>query len=179
MRKPDVTEEREMKIKYIYRPETLICRPCDSLATTALRMYADQVPALAVCADDELVGIITERELVRAIAEGVDLHAVPVDTYATPVVHTASPEEESSAVANKMLDLGIRHLPVVSNGSVINLVTVQQLIAVEFRHAGIGPAAEREFERLIGETASAPPSSPARRYAGRNRAVSHAWAGGS
>jgi predicted transcriptional regulator len=49
-----------MKIKYLLCPDVLVCQPGDSLATTARRMYAGRVQVVAVCIDEDPVGVISE-----------------------------------------------------------------------------------------------------------------------
>jgi CBS domain-containing protein len=123
-----------MRIEHVYRPGAISCRPTDSLAKAARRMRAAQVGALAVCAGsdlDHLIGIISERDLVQAVADSADVHATPVGAYTSLGTHTAQPHEDTSEVANRMLDLGIRHMPVASGRTVLGMVSMRDLLAVE------------------------------------------------
>jgi CBS domain-containing protein len=123
-----------MKIENVYRPGPVGCRPTDSLSEAARRMHAAHVGALAVCQDgrlDHLVGILSERDLVRAVADSVDLDTTPVAAYASLGVHTADPQEDTEVIANRMLDLGIRHIPVTSDGTVLGMVSMRDLLAFE------------------------------------------------
>jgi hypothetical protein len=56
-----------------------------------------------------------------------------VQAYMSPIVQTADPEEDSWAVAQRTLDLGIQHMPVISDGTLVNLVSVRQLFSVDTR----------------------------------------------
>lgn len=120
-----------MRIEHIYRPGPLTCQPGDTLITVARRMHTAQVGVLAVCVGGRLVGIISERDLVRAAAQGADLRTATVEAYATSGVHTAELQEDATAVAHRMLEASIRHMPVVDEGSVIGMVSMRDLFAVE------------------------------------------------
>jgi CBS domain-containing protein len=106
-------------------------RPQTKLAEVAREMRQEDIDSVAVMDDGRLVGIITERDLVRAIADGVD----PKQATAT-VVMSANPatvgtEEDISVVALKMMRLGIRHLPVVdAMGKPVGLLSARNLVAV-------------------------------------------------
>jgi hypothetical protein len=56
---------------------------------------------------------------------------VPVDAYATWCVHTAQPDENTTAVASRVLDLAVGRMPVVRGGKVIGMVSTQDLLAAE------------------------------------------------
>jgi CBS domain-containing protein len=98
------------------------------------RQNADSV---AVMFEGKLVGIVTERDLVRAIADGVN----PLQTGAEVVMSadpaTVNADEDVDVVAVKMMALGIRHLPVLDEKGVpIGLVSAGDLIAVLERGRG-------------------------------------------
>jgi CBS domain-containing protein len=84
--------------------------PSETLFDVATRMRENDVSSLAVLDDGQLVGIITERDVVSAMAE----RATPdtgIAAYITPHPVTADPDESATAVVQRMLDLGVRHLP--------------------------------------------------------------------
>jgi CBS domain-containing protein len=79
-----------------------------------------------------LVGIVTERALVRAIARADNPADVPVAAYASSSPQTAKVEQDARAVVQRMLVLGARHLPVTSSdGRLIGMVSMRDLLAVE------------------------------------------------
>lgn len=121
-----------MRIEDLYVPEARTCRAADVLPDAARQMAAAEVGALAVVDDAQnLIGIISERDLVRALARERDPGSVPVEAYASSAVETATLEEDSSAVAHRMLDAGIRHLPVVEDGRVLGMLSMRDLLAFE------------------------------------------------
>ncbi|MBB6174886.1 CBS domain-containing protein [Nocardiopsis mwathae] len=120
-----------MIISNVYRPTVLGCQADDRLTEVARRMAEEQVGALAVFDGAYVVGIITERDLVRAMATA---HA-PADesaaAYASTRVETAGLNEDSQRVARRMLDAGIRHLPVVDDERMVGMVSMRDLLALE------------------------------------------------
>jgi CBS domain-containing protein len=123
-----------MKIENVYRPGPVACLPTDSLTKAARRMRDAQVGSVAVCDDgrlDQLVGILSERDILQAVADSADMDTTPVRAYASLGVHTADPQEDTTVVANRMLDLGIRHIPVTSKGTVLGMVSMRDLLALE------------------------------------------------
>lgn len=121
-----------MKISDIYVPDVRTCSHLDALPDVARQMAEAEVGALAVVDDaHNLVGIISERDLVLALADEEDLDMVKVGDYTTSEVETAGLDEESAAVARRMLDAGIRHLPVVDHNRVVGMLSMRDLLAVE------------------------------------------------
>jgi CBS domain-containing protein len=120
-----------MRIAQVYRPGTMTCRPADTVADAAGRIAAARIGALGICAGDRLIGIITEHDLVRALADGVDPHDVTVDAYATWGAHTARLDERTSVVARRMRDLAVRRMPVIHRGQVVGMVAIQDLLAAD------------------------------------------------
>ena len=80
------------------------------------RMNWHQVGALPVLEGQRLVGIISERDLTAALAEGADPVLTPVCDYMTPALEVLQPEQRAADAAHLMLELGIRHLPIVRSG---------------------------------------------------------------
>ena len=97
-------------------------------------MRAGQVGALAVCDEDrldQLVGILSERDIVQAVADSTDMDTTPVSAYASFGVHTANPQEDTAVIADRMLNLEIHHIPVTRNGTVLGMVSMRDLLAFE------------------------------------------------
>jgi CBS domain-containing protein len=120
-----------MRVEDACRPGLFTVDIDDSLEVAAHRMDQAQLGALAVVDGQRLVGIVTERGLVRAIARAADLADIPVAAYAS-CPQTASVEQDARAVVQRMLVLGVRHLPVTSrDGQLIGMVSMRDLLAVE------------------------------------------------
>jgi CBS domain-containing protein len=77
-----------------------------------------------------LLGIITERDLVQAIADGIDPRETTAKFFMSSHPSTASPTDDVAVVAMRMIALGIRHLPVVdAAGTPIGMLSARVLAA--------------------------------------------------
>jgi CBS domain-containing protein len=104
--------------------------PETRIGDAARRMVeADVGAAIVLATGDDLVGVITERDLLRCVSEGVDPN-VPVADRMTRHVLTASPATELAEAMALMVDGHFRHLPVVNDeGHVIGLASMRDLMA--------------------------------------------------
>ncbi len=84
-----------------------------TLREAAHALYSNSVGALGVQGDQALVGVLTERDIVDAIARGADVDSDVVGQHLSSPVMTVRPEDTVLDVALEMLDAGTRHLPVV------------------------------------------------------------------
>jgi CBS domain-containing protein len=90
--------------------------PHHSLAEVAGRMIARRVGSAVVLTEDGQPGIITERDVLRAVAENVDLGDARVEQYMTPNAITATRSWEVEKAARCMIEGGFRHLIVLDDG---------------------------------------------------------------
>ncbi len=104
--------------------------PAATLADVARQMRTADADSVAVMSGGRLVGIVTEHDLVRAIADGVDPKQARAEVVMSANPATVGQDEEVSVVAMKMMRLGIRHLPVLdSDGQPIGLLSARDLVA--------------------------------------------------
>ena len=120
-----------MRIENVYHPGSPVCAPEDTLAEVARKMRSQNVDALVLQAAGRVRGIVSEHDIVRAIANGVDPRIAVADMCATREVHVADLDNDTSDVVRRMLDLRIRRMPVVSDDRVIGMVSMRELLALE------------------------------------------------
>lgn len=107
---------------------TVSVRPDTTLRLVAETLAREEVGAVVVRGADGLVGIVSERDLVRALADGVDPdveRAADVMTYDLLSVESVAAIDD---VARTMLDGRIRHLPVVDAGGPVGIVSIRDLL---------------------------------------------------
>ena len=120
-----------MKVKDVPPGRLLSIDPDTSLAELAKRMRRDRADSAAVMSEGRLVGIVTERDLVRAIADALDPKQTKASVIMTADPATVDSDEEVTVVALKMMRLDIRHLPVVdSKGAPIGLISASDLVSL-------------------------------------------------
>ncbi len=105
----------------------------DSLAEAARGMVARKVGS-AIVMTDEGPGIITERDVLRAVAAGSDLGATPVEDYMTHNAITAFEDWDLREAAERMSAGGFRHLIVLgSGGQVEGVLSMRDLMMALLR----------------------------------------------
>jgi CBS domain-containing protein len=131
-----------MQLTDVMSTSLVAVTPETRVGDAARRMVEQDVGAAIVLADgDDLVGVITERDLLRCVSEGID-PALPVSDRMTRHVLTASPQTELAEAMALMVDGHFRHLPVVNDeGHVIGLASMRDLMAytsLRLRHGSMG-----------------------------------------
>jgi CBS domain-containing protein len=115
----------------IYRPGAITAVADDSLDQIAARLQDKDISALVILDGYRLAGIITERDIVRAVADRRDLTESTAGEYMTREPATVGLETPLAEVARTMLTLGVRHLPVVVAGEVLGMVSARDLLELE------------------------------------------------
>lgn len=122
----------------------------EDLRTAAARMWRQQTGALLVLEGDRLVGLLTERDLLRLIAAGADLDETSVAEAMSPVTVTATPDLPLATAARLMSFHGLRYLPVLDPaGQVLGMLSqrdVAGVFAALVRATGDAPLAT---DRLV------------------------------
>jgi CBS domain-containing protein len=108
----------------------------ESLSAAASRMRLADVSALPITEDGRPVGMLTERDLTRAIADAANPATVGVANYMSLGLTVAGPDEDSQEVATRMLELGIRHLPVLEQGKLVGIISMRDLLLLEALRPG-------------------------------------------
>ena len=101
----------------------------DRLGDAAKRMAARGVGAVLVKDGERLAGILTERDLTRAVAAGDSENAV-VSDWMTRHPETVEASDATDHAASLMIHGGFRHLPVMEEGRVAGLISIRDLMRV-------------------------------------------------
>lgn len=107
--------------------EVLGVSPEKSLAEAAKKMSGGRVGAVVVLEGTTLRGILTERDVLRAVGEG-RVEGTTVADWMTRDPETIEPSESTEMAATLMIHGGFRHLPVVEDGTVIGVVSIRDLM---------------------------------------------------
>lgn len=110
------------------------CRPLGTLRGAATALADNLVGALVVGHPEDVVGIVSERDLVRAVAEGLDVDDDRVRDVMSEPVETIDEDATIAEAARKMLRDEIRHLVVVDDGgTAIGIVSMRDVLAAAMR----------------------------------------------
>jgi CBS domain-containing protein len=98
-----------------------------TLPDAAREMDARRVGAALVFDDERLVGIFTERDVLRAVGRG-DLETTTVADWMTHHPETIEASDTTGHAAAMMIHGGFRHLPVVDGGEPVGIVSIRDLM---------------------------------------------------
>ena len=114
----------------VMRSDPIVVAPEDTLGEVAERMSGANVGAVIVKDFGRLIGILTERDMLKAMAARVHTSDARVREWMTEDPLTATAEMEVENAAQVMLEHNFRHLPIVDdNGAVIGLVSLRRVVA--------------------------------------------------
>lgn len=114
----------------ICKPSFITVAPEDTLGEVAERMTAVNVGAVIVKDYGRMIGILTERDMLKAMAARVHTSEARVRQWMTEDPLTASSETDCEEAAQVMLEHGFRHLPVLDDaGNVVGIVSLRRVVA--------------------------------------------------
>ncbi len=114
--------------------DLLTVRPEQPLAEVAQRMVERDVGAVIVMDAGRLAGILTERDVLRAVAAGIQDDTLVAD-WMTRDPETMEPGETTQHAAVLMIHGGFRHLPVVDGEEVVGMLSIRDLMRVVLDNA--------------------------------------------
>ncbi|MBA2367259.1 MAG: CBS domain-containing protein [Actinobacteria bacterium] len=98
-----------------------------NLDKAAQSMMERRVGAAIVMDDGRVAGIVTERDLMRAVANGLVPWTTPVGECMTRKPRTITPFTTAGAALSLMMAHGFRHLPVMEDGKLVGIVSMRAL----------------------------------------------------
>ena len=114
---------------YSIRPDVPLAEACGELDRL-------KVGALMVCDNDRVVGVLSERDVVRGIAGGgAAALKRPVSDFMTADVVFAAPAETVAILMGRMTDRRIRHLPVLREGRLAGVISIGDVVKCQIAEA--------------------------------------------
>ncbi|GAA4956682.1 CBS domain-containing protein [Streptomonospora halophila] len=103
--------------------------PGESVAGLLTRLAADNIGAVVVMHDGRVVGIASERDIVRALdRRGPELLGAPVSDIMTTGVVTCTTEDTDDTLTVLMTENRIRHVPVLNGGKLVGIVSIGDVV---------------------------------------------------
>lgn len=141
---------RDVAIERVMRSPVVTIEPRATLrkATTVLKQA--NIGTLAVMDGSELAGIVSERDVTWALADGADPDEVWVADVMSVEPRYVTSDESAAHARGVMLAAGIRHLPVMEEGQLIGIVSMRDLLGDG--RSTIDPADLEELRMLLDGT---------------------------
>jgi CBS domain-containing protein len=111
----------------IMTSDVLAVEPSDTIGETAQKMVERGVSSAVVSDYGTLIGIVTERDLTRAVAGRVHTSEARVREWMTSDPITLGPSATADEAAKIMLDNGFRHVPIVDEGRAVGIVSIRDV----------------------------------------------------
>ncbi|MFP5353303.1 MAG: CBS domain-containing protein [Actinomycetota bacterium] len=102
----------------------------ETLDGAARLLIEEDIGALVVFEPRGIAGVISERDIVRAVADGFDLSETEVGEYMTAAPVVTDEDAVIDDAVSKMDESGIRHVVVVSGRDVTGMISMRDLIKV-------------------------------------------------
>jgi CBS domain-containing protein len=114
--------------------DLLTVAPGDALGEVAKRMVERDVGAVIVLEGAALAGILTERDVLRAVAAGIQDDTI-VSDWMTRDPETMGPDDTTQHAAVLMIHGGFRHMPLVEGDEVVGMLSIRDLMRVVLDNA--------------------------------------------
>jgi CBS domain-containing protein len=101
--------------------------PSDTIGETAQRMVELGVSSAVVSDYGRLIGIVTERDLTRAVAGRVHSSEARVREWMTSEPVTLTPDASPEEAARVMLENGFRHIPILQGEEIVGIVSIRDV----------------------------------------------------
>ena len=130
--------QRRSPVVHPFAPDQMVAEAVESMAR-------HRVGVVPVIEDGRLVGIFSERDLLhRVVSKGRSVDKTAIREVMTPDPVTASPDEDRQSAIRKMKSVGCRHLPIVVDDTVVDMLSIRDLLDEEIEER------DREIQALRG-----------------------------
>ena len=121
--------------------------PTADLATAAKLLSKHRIGSVVILgAGERLVGILSERDIVRALSEqGAGALALPVGQVMTRDVATCGEDDTVASIMERMTAGRFRHMPVVANGRLVGLISIGDVVKLRVEEVEGESEAMRDY----------------------------------
>ncbi|TMK30168.1 MAG: CBS domain-containing protein [Actinobacteria bacterium] len=116
-----------MQVGDVMKSAVKTTTPDQTFADVAKLLKDNEISSVVVMDGDRLAGIVTERDLVNLVAEGLDPQAAKVADRMSTNLDTVEPRTDIAEAAEHMARLRIRHLPVLDKGTLVGIISIRDL----------------------------------------------------
>jgi CBS domain-containing protein len=120
-----------MLVRDIMKKDVMTTKQDATIKEAASVMSNRHIGSLVVLEKEKIVGIITERNILKSIADGLDPELTTVEEVMTKNVITIEPDKTIDDAVGLMAQHGIKKLPVVDGSKLVGIITASDIIVVE------------------------------------------------
>ena len=143
-RKPTPETVLRLRLGDLMSRPVVTAKPSETLRAVAKRMNLHAIGCVVVVDQGRVVGVVTERDLLRCTAKGVPPDKAAAESAMTKPVITAGPEDEIPEAIRLLVLHNIKKLPVLDDGRLVGIVTFSDF-------AQLAPAYSDFFAKARGE----------------------------
>ena len=144
----DVDQPNQTKVDSVWRPTGSI-NPEENVLRLCEYLTKNKVRAIPVVVDALVIGLASQMDVVSAMANVLTISEYPAREFIRSPVWALNTDEKIANARRTMLEKGISHVPIVKNGSIVGVVTAEEII-----HTFIGPASKTTTGDRIGRRTS-------------------------
>jgi CBS domain-containing protein len=112
--------------------EVVTIGPQETVRAALTLLAARNIGALVVVeGQGPPIGIVSERDIVRALARAESILVQPIASIMTREVIIGTPQDDLIAVGNTMTERRIRHLPVVEGGRLVGIISIGDVVKAQ------------------------------------------------
>jgi CBS domain-containing protein len=119
-----------MQVRNLMKSPVVSVGPDESLRQAARVMRDHGIGSVVVEQGDRVIGILTERDVMHAVAQLDDVGGARVEDHMTSPVVTAPPNWDVAVAATRMRDRNIRHLVCMEGGRALGVLSVRDVMSV-------------------------------------------------
>lgn len=120
-----------MLVKDVMNKDVVVAKSDVTMREATKVMNKFKIGSLVVLKEEKLVGILTERNVLEAVASGKDPDATVAEDIMSKKVVTIDPDEDVEAAVDLMTEHKIKKLPVVENDKIKGIITASDIVVVE------------------------------------------------
>ncbi len=141
----NVSQPESTKLVHLWKPLTQVT-PNSVVTGVAAELLRINERALPVVEGTKPVGIISQLDIIKAMADCPELGNIPAKDLAKTPVTSIDAKEAISKARSTMLDKGFSHIPVTREGKLVGMVTAQDLIEIFLKPQGRSKLGEKQSE---------------------------------
>jgi CBS domain-containing protein len=119
-----------MRVSEMMSVHLITCSPRDTVADACRRMCNANVGSVLACEETALVGILTERDVLRLVAAGKAPEEERVEQHMSRTIFGVPPDAPAHEVAQLMNERRVRHLPVLDGGTPVGIVSLRDFFVM-------------------------------------------------